>query len=103
MEIPEIGQRIAFATDNVGTIIELAEPGTWPSGRNGRPTSSSIEPTVAHAFSGGVLPDAGSTRSPPLRPSTTPFPRSTTPLPRVMANPLFLQVGVRAGELGLVR
>lgn len=33
MEIPEIGQRIAFVTDNVGTIIELAEPGTWPSGR----------------------------------------------------------------------
>ncbi len=36
MEIPEIGQRIAFVSDNVGTIIELAEPGTWPSGRNGR-------------------------------------------------------------------
>jgi catechol 2,3-dioxygenase-like lactoylglutathione lyase family enzyme len=36
MEIPEIGQRIAFVTDNVGTIIELTEPGTWPSGRNGR-------------------------------------------------------------------
>jgi catechol 2,3-dioxygenase-like lactoylglutathione lyase family enzyme len=36
MEIPEIGQRIALVTDNVGTIIELAEPGTWPSGRNGR-------------------------------------------------------------------
>jgi catechol 2,3-dioxygenase-like lactoylglutathione lyase family enzyme len=34
MEIPEIGQRIAFVTDNVGTIIELAEPGTWPSARN---------------------------------------------------------------------
>jgi catechol 2,3-dioxygenase-like lactoylglutathione lyase family enzyme len=31
MEIPEIGQRIAFVTDNAGTIIELAEPGTWPS------------------------------------------------------------------------
>jgi catechol 2,3-dioxygenase-like lactoylglutathione lyase family enzyme len=36
MEIPEIGQRIAFVTDNVGTIIELAEPDTWPSGRNTR-------------------------------------------------------------------
>jgi len=36
MEIPEIGQRIAFVTDKVGTIIELAEPGTWPSGRDGR-------------------------------------------------------------------
>jgi catechol 2,3-dioxygenase-like lactoylglutathione lyase family enzyme len=36
MEIPEIGQRIAFVTDNVGTIIELTEPGTWPSGRNAR-------------------------------------------------------------------
>lgn len=36
MEIPEIGQRVAFITDNVGTIIELAEPGTWPAGRNGR-------------------------------------------------------------------
>jgi catechol 2,3-dioxygenase-like lactoylglutathione lyase family enzyme len=35
MEIPEISQRIAFVTDNVGTIIELAEPGTWPSGRKG--------------------------------------------------------------------
>ena len=33
MEIPEIGQRIAFVTDNVGTIIELTEPGTWPSSR----------------------------------------------------------------------
>ena len=36
MEIPEIGQRIAFVTDNVGTIIELTEPGTWPSGRQGQ-------------------------------------------------------------------
>jgi hypothetical protein len=36
MTIPEIGQRIAFVTDNVGTIIELAEPGTRPSARNGR-------------------------------------------------------------------
>ena len=36
MEIPEIGQRIAFVIDNVGTIIELTEPGTWPSGRNAR-------------------------------------------------------------------
>jgi catechol 2,3-dioxygenase-like lactoylglutathione lyase family enzyme len=35
IEIPEIGQRIAFVTDNVGTIIELTEPGTWPSGRPG--------------------------------------------------------------------
>jgi catechol 2,3-dioxygenase-like lactoylglutathione lyase family enzyme len=33
MEIPEIGQRIAFITDNLGNIIELAEPGTWPAGR----------------------------------------------------------------------
>jgi len=31
MDIPEIGQRIAFVTDNLGTIIELAEPGTWPN------------------------------------------------------------------------
>jgi len=30
MEIPETGQRIAFVTDNAGTIIELTEPGTWP-------------------------------------------------------------------------
>ena len=29
MEVADIGQRIAFVTDNVGTIIELAEPGTW--------------------------------------------------------------------------
>jgi catechol 2,3-dioxygenase-like lactoylglutathione lyase family enzyme len=36
MEIPEIGQRVAFVTDNVGTIIELAEPGTWPSSQNER-------------------------------------------------------------------
>ena len=36
MEIPEIGQHIAFVTDNVGTIIELTEPGTWPSGRQGQ-------------------------------------------------------------------
>ena len=33
MEIDAIGQRIAFVTDNVGTIIELSEPGTWPGGR----------------------------------------------------------------------
>lgn len=33
MAIEEIGQRIAFITDNVGTIIELTEPGTWPAGR----------------------------------------------------------------------
>ena len=35
MEIPETGQRIAFVTDNTGTIIELTEPGTWPTGHNG--------------------------------------------------------------------
>lgn len=29
MEVAEIGQRIAFVTDNLGNIIELAEPGTW--------------------------------------------------------------------------
>lgn len=33
VEIAEIGQRIAFITDNLGNIIELAEPGTWPAGR----------------------------------------------------------------------
>jgi catechol 2,3-dioxygenase-like lactoylglutathione lyase family enzyme len=33
MEVPAIGQRIAFITDNLGNIIELAEPGTWPSRR----------------------------------------------------------------------
>jgi catechol 2,3-dioxygenase-like lactoylglutathione lyase family enzyme len=33
MEVAEIGQRIAFITDNLGNIIELAEPGTWPAGR----------------------------------------------------------------------
>lgn len=32
MEVAEIGQRIAFITDNLGNIIELAEPGTWPAG-----------------------------------------------------------------------
>jgi len=36
MQLPQIGQRAAFITDNVGTVIELTEPGTWPSGRNGR-------------------------------------------------------------------
>jgi predicted enzyme related to lactoylglutathione lyase len=33
MAVPEIGQRIAFISDNLGNIIELAEPGTWPSDR----------------------------------------------------------------------
>ncbi|SPT60929.1 Predicted enzyme related to lactoylglutathione lyase [Actinomadura madurae] len=33
MDVADIGQRIAFITDNLGTIIELAEPGTWPAGR----------------------------------------------------------------------
>lgn len=33
MEIPATGRRIAFVTDNVGTIIELSDPGTWISGR----------------------------------------------------------------------
>lgn len=33
MDVPAIGQRIAFITDNIGNIIELAEPGTWPAGR----------------------------------------------------------------------
>ncbi|MER6689806.1 VOC family protein [Streptomyces minutiscleroticus] len=28
MEIPATGRRIAFVTDNVGTVIELTEPGT---------------------------------------------------------------------------
>ena len=36
MEIPATGQRIAFVTDNVGTIIELSDPGTWKSGRTAR-------------------------------------------------------------------
>jgi methylmalonyl-CoA epimerase len=31
MDVADIGQRIAFITDNVGTIIELTEPGTWAS------------------------------------------------------------------------
>lgn len=31
MDLPQIGQRAAFVTDNVGTIIELTEPGTWRS------------------------------------------------------------------------
>lgn len=33
MEVPAIGQRIAFITDNLGNIIELAEPGTRRSRR----------------------------------------------------------------------
>ncbi|MFC4122828.1 VOC family protein [Nonomuraea zeae] len=33
MEVAAIGQRIAFVTDNLGNIIELAEPGTWSAGR----------------------------------------------------------------------
>jgi predicted enzyme related to lactoylglutathione lyase len=33
MQVTDIGQRIAFITDNLGNIIELAEPGTWPTGR----------------------------------------------------------------------
>ena len=28
MDVPEIGQRIGFISDNVGNIIELTEPGT---------------------------------------------------------------------------
>lgn len=28
MDVPEIGQRLGFITDNAGTIIELTEPGT---------------------------------------------------------------------------
>jgi catechol 2,3-dioxygenase-like lactoylglutathione lyase family enzyme len=30
MQVAQIGQRLAFVTDNLGNIIELAEPGTWP-------------------------------------------------------------------------
>lgn len=33
MEVADIGQRIAFITDNLGTIIELTSPGTWSGGR----------------------------------------------------------------------
>jgi predicted enzyme related to lactoylglutathione lyase len=29
MHVAQIGQRLAFITDNLGNIIELAEPGTW--------------------------------------------------------------------------
>ena len=29
MDVPAIGRRIAFITDNIGNVIELAEPGTW--------------------------------------------------------------------------
>lgn len=36
MEIPATGRRIAFVTDNVGTIIELSAAGTWISGRETR-------------------------------------------------------------------
>jgi catechol 2,3-dioxygenase-like lactoylglutathione lyase family enzyme len=32
MTIEELGQRIAFISDNLGNIIELAEPGTRPPG-----------------------------------------------------------------------
>ena len=32
IDIEDIGQRIAFITDNLGTIIELTSPGTWPNG-----------------------------------------------------------------------
>ena len=28
MDVPEIGQRLGFITDNIGNIIELTEPGT---------------------------------------------------------------------------
>ncbi|WP_327589826.1 VOC family protein [Nonomuraea sp. NBC_00507] len=31
MDVPAIGQRIAFITDNLGNIIELTEPGTLPA------------------------------------------------------------------------
>jgi catechol 2,3-dioxygenase-like lactoylglutathione lyase family enzyme len=34
MDVPAIGQRIAFITDNTGNIIELAAPGTWPPDRH---------------------------------------------------------------------
>jgi catechol 2,3-dioxygenase-like lactoylglutathione lyase family enzyme len=33
MEVPEIGQRIGFITDNVGNIIELTEPDPCPQRR----------------------------------------------------------------------
>lgn len=33
MDVPPIGRRIAFITDNVGTVIELTEPGARPSDR----------------------------------------------------------------------
>ncbi|MGW4796282.1 VOC family protein [Nonomuraea sp. MG754425] len=35
MEVPAIGRRIAFVTDNVGTVIELAESGPPTSGARG--------------------------------------------------------------------
>ncbi|WP_290051950.1 VOC family protein [Amycolatopsis solani] len=37
MEVPDTGQRIAFITDNVGTIIELSASGTGVSGRRTQP------------------------------------------------------------------
>ncbi|MFI0444069.1 VOC family protein [Actinomadura sp. 6N118] len=33
MKVADIGQRIAFISDNLGNIIELTEPGTRPTGR----------------------------------------------------------------------
>jgi catechol 2,3-dioxygenase-like lactoylglutathione lyase family enzyme len=33
MDVAEIGQRIAFITDNLGNIIELTEPGTSAAGQ----------------------------------------------------------------------
>jgi catechol 2,3-dioxygenase-like lactoylglutathione lyase family enzyme len=34
LDVPALGQRIAFITDNLGNIIELAEPGAQRSGRS---------------------------------------------------------------------
>lgn len=33
MAVEAVGQRLAFIADNLGNVIELAEPGTWRGGR----------------------------------------------------------------------
>ena len=46
MEIAEIGQRIAFITDNCGNIIELTEPGTPPAESRADRASESSSPSA---------------------------------------------------------
>ena len=84
MKIPEIGQRIVFITDNVGTIIEVTEPGTWPADRNRRRRKPPGSPSRPSRPFPGLTPRRG---SPGTSCTSTAVPGATRGSPAPRSNP----------------